>query len=101
VRYDDPELVEMAFGAAIRYISASAQRAPDGLPPTATTRAFGGRASGYRTGMTEIEREHPDDPAEGADFDEEQTDDGTRQNEERELNSGDDVTRPGGDEPTD
>ena len=73
------------------------------------------------------EGHHPQDPAEGADFDEpdarenaggrnagtddtENTDntdaDGTsaaaqQQNEQRELNNGDDVLEPGGDEPTD
>jgi hypothetical protein len=58
---------------------------------------------------------HPQDPAEGPDDDQQNGDDrsphpqqpaeggdsGPRQNEERELNDGDDVTQPGGDEPTD
>jgi hypothetical protein len=51
--------------------------------------------------MTENEREgHPQDPAEGADPDEQQQN-AEQQNEERELNDGDDVTQPGGDEPAD
>ena len=66
------------------------------------------------------EGHHPQDPAEGADFDQAEAGensstqnanpgsntDGTsaaaqQQNEQRELNNGDDVTQPGGDEPTD
>jgi hypothetical protein len=48
--------------------------------------------------MNDIER-HPQDPAEGPDDDQREADE--RQDEERELNDGDDVTKPGGDEPPD
>ncbi|GAA4163964.1 hypothetical protein GCM10022286_25170 [Gryllotalpicola daejeonensis] len=73
--------------------------------------------SGYREGMTEMENgTHPQDPAEGADDDQQQRSDdrsphpeqpaeggdhGARQNEERPLNDGDDITQPGGEEPAD
>lgn len=52
--------------------------------------------------MNDTERgQHPDEPAEGPDVDEQATDADQRQNQERELNDGDEVTQPGGDEPTD
>lgn len=64
--------------------------------------------------MSDInEAQHPQEPAEGPDFDEQQADeqnaqreqqgatDAQQQNEERELNNGDAFTQPGGDEPSD
>jgi hypothetical protein len=64
------------------------------------------RPGGYRHGMTEMEREgHPQDPAEGPDEErgqgEDQRQEQAQQNQERELNDGDDVVQPGGQEPPD